>query len=331
MTISIVIRAYNEAKHIGKLLAGIAAQGLAPDEVILVDSGSTDGTPEIAARRGAKVVHIAKHDFTFGRALNVGCAAATGDILVFVSAHVYPVYDDWLARLVAPFGEQRVALSYGRQRGNEVNKFSEHRVFEKWFPTMSAIPQASYFCNNANCAIRRSAWLEQPYDEMLTGLEDLAWAKERRDRGGWLAYAADSEIVHVHEESWSQVQNRYRREALAMRRIDQHAHFNLTDFLRLFVGNSIADLRVALSEGVFRKELASVLKFRFNQFWGTYKGYHGSPEITAALRQRFYFPLLSGERGLDEGNADRRRIDYDGLSKEATPVEPKSAKIVRLK
>jgi glycosyltransferase involved in cell wall biosynthesis len=328
MKISIVIRAHNEAKHIGKLMVGIAAQQLQPHEVIVVDSGSTDGTAAIAARHGARVIGITKHDFTFGRALNLGCAAATGDILVFASAHVYPTYDDWLSTLVAPFENERVVLSYGRQRGNEVNKFSEHRVFEKWFPIESMIPQASYFCNNANCAVRRSAWLDQPYDESLTGLEDLAWAKQARDRGGWLAYAAQSEIIHVHEESWAQVQNRYRREAIAMRHIDKHAHFNLTDFIRLFLVNAIADGRVALAQGVFRKELGSILRFRFNQFWGTYKGYHGSPEITAQLRQRFYFPLSPEERSQLEEARDRHRIDYAQITQDG---EERPAKVVRIK
>ncbi len=99
---SIVIRSYNEAKHIRKLILGIRAQTLPAHEIILVDSGSTDGTPEIALAMGVQVVPIDKRQFTFGRALNLGCRHATGDILVFVSAHVYPSYDTWLATLLAP-------------------------------------------------------------------------------------------------------------------------------------------------------------------------------------------------------------------------------------
>jgi hypothetical protein len=56
--------------------------------------------------------------------------------------------------LVAPFANERVVLSYGRQRGNSVNKFSEHELFANWFPSESVCPQRSHFCNNANCAIR---------------------------------------------------------------------------------------------------------------------------------------------------------------------------------
>lgn len=93
--VSVVIRALNEGKHIGRLLKGLEQQTVKLDEVILVDSGSTDNTVAIAEAAGCTVVHIAKNEFSFGRALNKGCAAASGDILLFASAHVYPVYN-WL-------------------------------------------------------------------------------------------------------------------------------------------------------------------------------------------------------------------------------------------
>jgi rhamnosyltransferase len=58
MNCSIVIRAYNEGKHIGRLLEGIQHQTLKDVEIILVDSGSTDGTVSVAESFGAQIVHI---------------------------------------------------------------------------------------------------------------------------------------------------------------------------------------------------------------------------------------------------------------------------------
>lgn len=308
--ISVVIRAYNEERHIGHLLLGIAAQGLEPHEIILVDSGSTDATVDIAVRHGAKVVAIDKSEFTFGRALNRGCAAATGDILVFASAHVHPVYDNWLEKLVGPLRDERVVLSYGRQRGNETNKFSEKRIFDQWFPARSECPQRTYFCNNANCAIRRTEWERLAYDESLTGLEDLAWAKAAQARGGWIAYAAEAEVVHVHDETWSQIRNRYRREAIALRAIDPHARFSLADFVWLVARNVTADLRAALRRGVLRTEIGSILLFRFNQFLGTYKGYGDSPAISAEVRARFYYPKRHSDADVAERERRDEGIDY---------------------
>ena len=97
--VSAVIRAYNEAKHIGRLLDGLEQQTVRPDEIILVDSGSTDDTVTIAEAAGCIIVPIAKDEFSFGRALNRGCAVANGDVLLIASAHVYPVYNTYVEHM----------------------------------------------------------------------------------------------------------------------------------------------------------------------------------------------------------------------------------------
>jgi rhamnosyltransferase len=175
------ISAYNEEKHIGRLLEGINHQTVRDAEVILVDSGSTDTTATTAAQHGAKVLHILPEEFTFGRFLNPGLADATSDLVAIASAHVYPVYPDWLECLLEPFADPAVALTYGKQRGDENTKFSEQQIFATWFPGESVLRQTHPFCNNANAAIRRALWELHPYDETLTGLEDLDWAN-----GHWL-------------------------------------------------------------------------------------------------------------------------------------------------
>ena len=179
MKCSIIIRSFNEEKHIGKLIHGIKSQELLNDvelEIILVDSGSTDKTVTLAKNLGARIIPILKEDFSFGRALNLGCREAHGEILIFASAHVYPIYSDWIKKIIDPFQNRNIALVYGRQVGNDITKFSESQIFNKWFPSQSNYIQSNPFCNNANCAIRKDCWEKIPYDEALTGLEDLAWA-----------------------------------------------------------------------------------------------------------------------------------------------------------
>jgi rhamnosyltransferase len=174
---SLIIRSYNEQKHIRRLLEGVKRQTLYSDtEVILVDSGSTDNTVQIAEEYGVKVVSINPSEFSFGRALNMGCKVAQGQFLLFASAHVYPLYTDWIEKMLHPFDNGKIALVYGRQVGCDVSKYSEKQLFNKWFPANSNYDQPISFCNNANCAIRRSLWESLPYDENLTGLEDLDWA-----------------------------------------------------------------------------------------------------------------------------------------------------------
>jgi rhamnosyltransferase len=323
MKLSIVIRAYNEAEHIERLMLGIGAQTVSPQEVILVDSGSTDETVAIARAHGARVVEVDSAEFTFGRALNRGCEAARGEICVFPSAHVYPLRTTWLEELVAPLGDERVVLSYGRQRGNERSRFSERQIFAKWYPPRSVCPQPTHFCNNANCAIRRSTWESMPYDETLPGLEDVAWAKAAQANGGWIAYVAEAEVVHVHDETWEQVRNRYRREAMALRSIDEHAHFTRGDFASLLARNVLADLRAARRHGALRGELGSILRFRYHQLAGTYRGFNGPSAVSAELRERFFYP---GEHGRAHHHEDAPdAIDYPALEAARRAARDRSA------
>lgn len=332
-TASIVIRCYNEEEHIGRLLSGIMEQTLADEvEIVVVDSGSTDATVTIASQFPTKIVSIDPEEFSFGRALNIGCAEASGEFIVAASAHVYPVYDDWLENLLAPFDDPEIALSYGKQRGNETTKYSEHQVFKKWFPDVSNPDQDHPFCNNANAAVRRVLWEEMPYDESLTGLEDLDWAKRAMQRGYKIAYAAGAPVIHVHDETPAHILNRYRREAIALKQIMPNETFSLWDFLRLFVANAWSDCREAWSDGILRREVGEILTFRLMQFWGTYKGFRQQGDVTSALKQRFYYPnghesssesALDAEteaRPTDERRADDRRIDYSSISStEANP------------
>ena len=113
MRISIIIRTLNEARHLRQLLQGIATQRCDEFEVetVVIDSGSTDGTQEIAQEFGCVLSHILREDFSFGRSLNLGCTAATGEVFVFVSGHCVPTDEHWLRQLCTPVVNGAVALS----------------------------------------------------------------------------------------------------------------------------------------------------------------------------------------------------------------------------
>jgi len=286
---SIVIRAYNEEKHIGRLLEGIRRQTLKDVEVIVVDSGSTDGTVSVAESFEARVVRIPPDDFTCGRSLNLGVRLARRELVVIASAHTYPVYPDWLESLLRPFEEDNVALTYGKQRGPETAQFSEQQIYHQWYPDRSLTRQSTAFCNNANAAIRRSLWERNPYDETLTGLEDLAWGKWAKEQGYDIAYVAEAEVIHVHHETPEDVFNRYRREGMAFKQIYPEAHFSTYDFVRLTTMNILSDLWHAAREGVLWKNVSAIVQFRFLQFHGTRLGYRESGLLTPQLRETFYY------------------------------------------
>ena len=291
--VSAVIRAYNEGKHIGRLLEGLGQQTVQLDEIVLVDSGSTDDTVAIAEAAGCTVVRIDKSEFSFGRALNRGCAAASGDILLFASAHVYPVYNTYVEQIVSAFAREGVAIAYGRQVGDEKTKFSESRVMLKWFPNQNIWDQGHPFSNNANAAVLKSVWQESPYDETLTGLEDLDFAKKALGRGYKIAYVADAPVVHVHDETWNIIRNRYRREAMAYARIVDGSKMSLSTAVGLALSNIAGDYRDAVKANCVHNNMLTIPLFRFAQFIGAWQGFRTSDHVSARLLERFYYPADS--------------------------------------
>ena len=290
MRASIVIRLFNEEKHIARLLEGIAQQSEKDVEIILVDSGSTDRTLEIASHYPVQVVQIQPEDFSFGFSLNQGVSQARGDLIVIASAHVYPVYPDWLECLLAPFADPQVALTYGKQRGNSLNKFSEQQIFQHWYSDHSQPHQPYPFCNNANAAIRRSLWEDNHYNETLPGLEDLDWAHRIMAQGYAITYVAEAEVIHVHEETPQAVYNRYRREAMAFKHMFPSEQYHLWNLVYHLTSNILTDLWHAARQQPLVARFGEIFWFRWMQFWGTYKGYHQSGPLTWQLRQTFYYP-----------------------------------------
>jgi rhamnosyltransferase len=317
-TIAVVIRCHNEGRHIGRLLRGIALQTVQPAEVVAVDSGSTDDTVHILEREGVHVVHLQPEAFSFGRSLNVGIAETSSEMVVAASAHVYPLYNSWLELLTNPLQRETIALSYGRQVGTDASKFAERRVFEHWYPPRSVEVQDHPFCNNANAAIRRRIWEELPYDEELTGLEDLDWAKRAMARGYEIAYSADAAVAHVHDESWAQIANRYRREAIAHKVIYGDQRMHLLTALALAVSNVGADYLNAVRQRDLLRHLIDIPGFRLAQFWGTYRGFAQHGPIARALRQRFYYPPHSHPEYVTDPPAAVRGslIDYGDVPEE---------------
>jgi glycosyltransferase involved in cell wall biosynthesis len=258
--------------------------------VIIVDSGSTDRTLEIAERHGCRIVRIERAEFTFGRSLNMGCSAAQGNTLVFVSGHCIPCDEQWLTHLIAPVVSGIAAYAYGRQVGNDASKYSERQLFRKYFPDVSSIPQSGYFCNNANAALDRSLWSANRFDESLTGLEDLELAKRLEAAGQKIAYVADAPVLHLHDESWLRIKTRYEREALALRRIMPEVHVTLVDAVRYFISAVLLDCRAALGERRLLRKGAEIVMFRLMQYWGVYRGNDEHRKISNRTKEKYFYP-----------------------------------------
>lgn len=284
---SILIRTYNETKHISNLLDAIARQRERDYEIILVDSGSTDDTLAIAKSGVDRLVEIPSRDFTFGYSLNAGCRVATGECVVIISAHAIPTSSRWLEELLRPFEDPTVAMTYGRHIGARTTKFSEGRDFAVLFPEHEHAPRPyPYYALNANAAIRRALWQQQPFEERLTGLEDIAWARVAYEQGLRIIYASKAAVEHIHEERWSQVYNRYRREAVAARVIGlphpPHASRRIVPSLWA----AALDFRSLLLSFISHTGLA--VRYRFEQWRGTRAGWKHDINLGAERSALFF-------------------------------------------
>lgn len=292
MLVSVVIRTLNEATYLDELLRVIDSQ-IKDDfdvEVIIIDSGSTDGTLSIAESHGCLITFITKKQFTFGRSLNMGSDFANGEILVYVSGHCIPTEETWLMDLIKPIRNSTAGYTYGRQIGRDTTKYAEGKIFEKYFPIESKIPQTDFFCNNANSAMDRQVWSEYKFDEQVTGLEDMELAKRYCDQKGKVAYVAEACVYHIHNETWSQTRRRYEREAIALQLIMPEVQIGFFDMLRYIWVSVISDCKASIAEGCFMKEFMGIIKFRIAQFTGSFRGNHDHRELSKKRKENYFYP-----------------------------------------
>jgi glycosyltransferase involved in cell wall biosynthesis len=298
MLASIIIRTLNEAAHLGSLLSTIKKQRTTnlDTEIIVVDSGSTDGTLTIARDYGCHIVHINRKDFSFGRSLNMGCEAASGEMLIIVSGHCVPTDERWLQALCQPLIDNSAEYSYGRQVGGPTTRYSEHRIFAKYYPQISRIPQDGFYCNNANAAIKRSTWEPLQFDETLTGLEDMELAQRLVKNGGRVAYTADACVFHHHDESWKVVKRRFEREAIALQKIMPQVHIHKRDLIRYIVSSIYLDMKAARVENVLLNKAVEIIQYRTCQYLGSYAGNHVHRVLSHAQKEAYFYPAELGDK-----------------------------------
>lgn len=189
--VSVVIRAYNEAGPLRTVFERVGRQEHALEvELVVVDNGSVDDTAAVARAAGAHVVTLPQEQFSYPRSLNVGIARASAPVVVALVAHAYPVGRRWLAAGVRHFEEPSVAGVYSNviphARAGLLNQrlywpaYLRSRVRGVHRDTVAG---AGSF-GATNLALRRSLWVEHPFDEQYgAGGEDQAWATWALEHG----------------------------------------------------------------------------------------------------------------------------------------------------
>ena len=196
--ISVVIRTHNSSATLPKVLARL---DLAPaDELVVVDSGSTDDTVAVAEAAHARVVRIPRERFNYGVALNLGFGVATRPWVLSLSSHCVPVHGDLLARFRKAVGwlDEHVTAAVGTIEGEFPSPLPDGvTLYHRGEMTRGF----GFGAGNPNCLYRRSAWERRRFNESGNPCEDMEWYVAALEAGEVVAAVHAAAVEYASRRS----------------------------------------------------------------------------------------------------------------------------------
>ncbi len=203
-----------------RCLEGLRQQLPQPDHVLVVDSGSTDGTDVAAQDAGFDLLRISKHEFDHGGTRQMAAARLKDfDVLVYLTQDAVLADANALKQLVAAFADPKVGTAYGRQLPRqEADPIEAHaRIFN--YPPQSNIRTLAdkttlgikaAFTSNSFAAYRTEALMAVGgFPEKLILGEDMVVAARMLQAGWSVAYVSDAQVYHSHGYTIAQEFKRY--------------------------------------------------------------------------------------------------------------------------
>jgi rhamnosyltransferase len=216
--ISVLIPVKDGGLGLVRCLEAISDQDVDDEvEVVIVDSGSADGSPARARALGAHVHEIPASEFVHGAVRNRAASLSRGELLVFTSQDAVAASSSWLRLLTAPLGPPNVAGAYGRQLPHEGTKPPEEFFLSFMYgpepreQRLDEIEELSYertLFSNANSAIPRRVWESWPFADDVAMSEDQEWSRRVLLAGYTIVYEPRAAVRHSHDYS---VAGAYRR------------------------------------------------------------------------------------------------------------------------
>ncbi|HEX2741429.1 MAG TPA: glycosyltransferase family 2 protein [Rubrobacter sp.] len=232
---SVVIPTFNAGPGFEETLGRLVAQEAYFEyEILIVDSGSTDSTIEIARRHGASVYLMPQGEFDHGTARNLGISNARGEHVALIVQDALPVDSRWLVAMVENLDEDATAAGvYGRQIPHPGSSPLTRALMDDW-PT-SGLERREQFAgdpesyrrmsadtrrklatfDNVSSCVRRSVWENFPFEATGFG-EDLRWGKKAVEAGYKLVYEPRSTVLHSHERGALYDLRRYYADGLVL-------------------------------------------------------------------------------------------------------------------
>jgi len=219
--ISVLIPVKNGGDDFVRCLEAIAAQEVGDDvEVVIVDSGSTDGSAARARDRGATVHEIPSEEFVHGATRNLAARLSHGEVLVFTVQDAIAADRHWLASLVSALDADGVVGAYGRQLPHDDAAPPERFFLDFMYGPEPRLQRATggveelsfeqTLFSNVNSAIPRSVWEEHPFEDDVTMSEDQVWSRQMLLAGNAIAYEPRAVVRHSHAYSVAGAYRRFR-------------------------------------------------------------------------------------------------------------------------
>jgi glycosyltransferase involved in cell wall biosynthesis len=242
--VTVAIPVYNGARYLDEVLAAVRAQRADADvELLIVDSGSTDGSLAIAERHGATVHRIDKREFSHGGTRNRMVELAAHEYVAFLTQDATPAHDGWLAAVLEGFARaDDVALVFGphdaRPDASHMIKCEMERHFASWgdgtaidlqrlgrtgaeVAAYRAFPGQLTFFSDVNGAVAKWAWKQVPY-RTIPYAEDQLLGREMIEAGYAKVYHPGMRVLHSHDYPPARFFQRYFDEFRSLREVLDH-------------------------------------------------------------------------------------------------------------
>lgn len=229
---TVIIPTLDAAKTIERLLETLSKQSLPPEEILVVDSQSEDGTAELAlAVPGVRVIQVKRSEFDHGGTRDMAIRSTQSPFVVLLTQDALPMDAHWAANLLAPFEDGRVAAVCGRQVAYPDARASEKAVRAFRYPASSRVWDKSecstlgmnaFLLSDACAAYRQDAYeAVGGFEHPIRTNEDMLMAAQLLEAGHRLAYSAEAKVWHSHCYTLRQ---EYRRNRLIGECLAQYGH-----------------------------------------------------------------------------------------------------------
>lgn len=288
--VSIILRSFNEAWALRDTLPALQAQNYRAWELIVIDSGSTDGSVELIRRFAPRhFVQIASSDYNPSRVMNHGMQLARHELGIFLNADATPVDANWLRPLVAALQHPRTAAAYSRQVPRPDCQAVFAHDYERCFGPRRAAAAWDHFFSMVGSGIRKDVWARRGFLEAMQYSEDDEYTRWCRAQGYRIAYCPDSVVMHSHNYTPRQTYKRSFGEAWAAAATDTGRPGD-GRWLRTVALGWVNDARRDLAYCLRQRRLAQwphALRIRWAQRRGRLDGFRAG---AAVHRAGHYFP-----------------------------------------